>query len=187
LGKLIYLMNVSLDGFVETPDHDVNWPLVDDELHSWFNEEQRSLDASLYGRRLYEVMSPWYTAEVDPTMTGTMLEFARIWRATPKIVFSSSLDAVGDNSSLVRGDVGEVLANLRREFSGDLAVGGPDLAGQFVQRGLVDEFRLVVHPIVLGAGTPYWPALDQPLRLELTETKRFGSGAELRTYVPIPA
>jgi dihydrofolate reductase len=101
-----------------------------------------------------------------------------------EIVFSSSLERVDHNSRLLRGDVGTVLDGLRREFDGDLDVGGPNLAGQFVRRGLVDEYRLVIHPVVLGAGTPFWPELDGPLRVRLVETRTFASGAELRSYVP---
>jgi dihydrofolate reductase len=185
MGKLIYLMNVSLDGFIETPTHSLDWSMVDDELHAWFNDQTRDVEASLYGRRLYEVMAEyWPTAEADPSANEVMREFARIWNPMPKIVFSSSLDHVEHNSRLVRGDVSEVLGELRHEFHGDLAVGGPNLAGQFVQRGLVDEFRMVVHPVVLGAGTPFWPTLDSPLNLRLTESRMFGSGAEFRSYVP---
>jgi dihydrofolate reductase len=103
----------------------------------------------------------------------------------PKIVFSSSLEHVEHNARLVRGDVGTVIEELRREFDGDLDVGGPDLAGQFVRRDLVDEYRLVVHPVVLGAGTPFWPELDAPLHLRLVETRAFAAGAEARSYVPV--
>jgi dihydrofolate reductase len=185
MSKLIYLMNVSLDGFIETPDHSLAWTTVDDELHTWFNDQLRATQASLYGRRLYELMAAhWPTAEDDPAATDAMLEFARIWNPMPKVVFSSSLDHVDHNARLVGGDVGEVLDGLRREFDGDLAVGGPNLAGQFVRRALVDEYRLVVHPVVLGAGTPFWPELDAPLRLRLTDTHAFASGVELRSYVP---
>jgi dihydrofolate reductase len=185
VGKLIYLLNVSLDGFVETPDHSLDWTIVDDELHTWFNDQMRTLDASLYGRRLYELMADyWPTGEDDPAATDAMREFARIWKPMPKIVFSSSLEHVKHNARLVRGDVGTVLEDLRREFDGDLDVGGPNLAGQFVRRGLVDEYRLVVHPVVLGAGTPFWPELDRPLRLRLVTTQTFASGTELRSYVP---
>ena len=116
-----------------------------------------------------------------------MRDFARIWNEHPKIVFSTTLDRVDRNSRLVQGDAGEVLDGLRREFKGDLGVGGPNLAGQFVRRGLVDEYRLVVHPVVLGAGTPFWPALDAPLRLRLAETRTFASGAVLFSYVPVQA
>jgi dihydrofolate reductase len=185
MGKLIYLMNVSLDGFVETPDRSLAWTTVDDELHTWFNDQMRALDATLYGRRMYELMAAyWPTAEDDPAATDAMREFARIWNPMPKVVFSSSLDQVDHNARLVGGDVGGVLDDVRREFDGDLGVGGPNLAGQFVRRGLVDEYRLVVHPVVLGAGTPFWPELDAPLRLRRTDTQAFASGVELRSYVP---
>lgn len=185
MGKLIYSLNVSLDGFVATPDGGLEWASVDDELHTWFNEQTRALEAALYGRRMYELMAAyWPTAEQDPSATDTERDFARIWMALPKIVFSSSLEHVDYNARLVRGDVGSVLERLRREFDGDLDVGGPDLAGQFVRRGLVDEYQLVVHPVVLGAGTPFWPELNAPQRLRLVETRAFSSGAEARTYVP---
>jgi dihydrofolate reductase len=185
MGKLIYCLNVSLDGFVETPDHSLDWAIVDDEVHSWFNDQTRALEASLYGRRMYELMAGyWPSAENDPTANDVMLEFARIWKPMPKIVFSTSLEHVEHNSRLVNGDVGTVLEGLRGEFDGDLDVGGPNLAGQFVRRGLVDEYQLVIHPVVLGAGTPFWPQLDGPLRLRLIGTRTFASGVELRSYVP---
>ena len=185
MGKLIYLMNVSLDGFVETPDHSLDWTIVDDELHTWFNDHSRAMEASLYGRRMWEVMAAyWPTGEEDPSSTDVMREYARIWNARPKVVFSTSLEDVGHNARLVRGDVGTVLEDVRREFDGDLEVSGPNLAGQFVRRGLVDEYRLVIHPVVLGAGTPFWPDLDSALRLRLVETHTFSSGVELRSYVP---
>jgi len=113
-----------------------------------------------------------------------MREFSRIWKPMPKIVFSSSLEHVENNARLVSGDVGTLLQDLRREFDGDIDVGGPNLASQFVRRGLVDEYRVVVHPVVLGAGTPFWPELDEPLRLRLVDTRTFASGVEARSYVP---
>ena len=142
MGKLIYFMNVSLDGFVETPDHGLDWGVIDDELHSLFNDQMRGVDASLYGRRLYEVMAAyWPTGESDPAATDLTREFARLWNATPRIVFSNSLESVDFNSRLVAGDVGEELAAIKAEFDGDLEVGGPTLAAQFIERGLVDEYR----------------------------------------------
>jgi dihydrofolate reductase len=185
MGKLIYLMNASLDGYTATSSGGHDWTMVDDELHAWFNDETRPLAAYLYGRRMWEVMSGhWPTGEEDPESTETTREFARIWNATPKVVFSSSLDHVEHGARLVRGDVGPILEDVRREFSGDLGVGGPDLASQFVTRGLVDEYRVVVHPVVLGAGTPYWPEMDTPLSLRLVDRTTFASGVEARTYVP---
>jgi dihydrofolate reductase len=183
VGKLIYTMNVSLDGFTETPDRGLGWSIVDDEVHSWFNDELRTIDASLYGRRLYEVMAAyWPTGETDPDATETTREFARIWNATPRFVFSTTLDDVQWNSRLVQGDVGEALARIRDEFDGDLEVGGPTLAAEFIKRNLVDEYRLVVHPVVLGAGRPYFPPLDEPIRLRLLETRTFTSGVHYLSY-----
>jgi dihydrofolate reductase len=186
MGKLIYSLNVSLDGFIETVDHGLDWAVVDDELHTWFNDQARSLDASLYGRRLYELMSAyWPTAEADPAATEAQREFARIWNATPKIVFSTTLESVLPGCRLVAGDVGDVLAELRREFEGDLDVGGATLASGFIRRGLVDEYRLVVHPVILGAGTRFFPSLDGPVGLRLRETRTFGSGAVYLGYETI--
>lgn len=185
MGKLIYSLNVSLDGFVETRNHSLDWAIVDEEVHTWFNDQARTFDASLYGRRMFELMAAyWPSGEDDPSATDAMREFSRLWKPMPKIVFSTSLEHVDHNARLVHGDVSTVLHDLRREFDGDMDIGGPNLAGQFVRRGLVDEFRLIVHPVVLGAGTPFWPELDTPLRLRLVETHTFDSGAELRSYAP---
>ena len=105
VGKLIYSMNVSLDGFVETTNHSLDWANVDEELHRWFNDQARTLDASLYGRRMYEVMAGyWPTGEDDPAGTDVMREFSRIWKPMPKIVFSTTLDRVEHNARLVSGD-----------------------------------------------------------------------------------
>ncbi len=178
MGKVIYSMNVSLDGYVETPDHSLAWTVVDEEIHSWWNEQVRQADAFLWGRRLFELMAAyWPHASEDPAATPVMREFAEIVNPKPKVVFSSSLSEVGWNGRLMRGDVGEALSQLRREFDGDLDIGGPNLAKQFIRRGLVDEYRLVIHPVIIGAGTPFFPALDGPMRLRQTETHRFRSGA----------
>jgi len=118
VGKLVYLMNVSLDGYIEAVDHGLGWARIDEELHTWFNEELRRTDASLYGRRLYEVMAAyWPTAESDPAATDVELDFARSWLETPKIVFSSTLETVDWNSRLVRGDPVDALARLRKGSS----------------------------------------------------------------------
>ena len=185
MGKVIYMMNVSLDGFVETPDHDLDWTTVDDELHTWFNDRSREADAFIYGRRLYEVMAGyWPTAESDPSATGPMIEFARIWNPKPKVVFSSALRSVDWNSRLVNGDVGQELARLRREFDGDFDVGGPTLASAFIERGLVDEYRLVIHPVILGAGTPFFRPVARPTRLRLIDSRTFDSGVLYLGYAP---
>ena len=183
MGKLIYLMNVSLDGYVETPDHALDWTTIDDELHEWFNDHTREVAASLYGRRLYELMAAyWPTAQTDPSATQVMRDFARIWLETPKIVFSSTLASVAWNSRLVRGDIADELARLRTEFDGDLEVGGPTLAAAFIRRGLIDEYRLVIHPVILGAGTPFFPPLEAPIRLRQIDSRRFDSGVVYLGY-----
>jgi dihydrofolate reductase len=183
MGKLIYMLNVSLDGFVETVDHGLDWSVVDDELHAWFNEQSRSLDAELYGRRIYELMaSHWPTAGSDPSSTETEREFARIWNAMPRIVFSTTLESVRPGCRLVAGDVAERLTELRSEFPGDIGVAGATLASAFIERGLVDKYRLVVHPVILGAGTPMFPALQDPIGLRLIETRTFGSGVVYLGY-----
>lgn len=184
MGKVVFLMNVSLDGFIETPEHSLDWSVVDDELHSWFNEQERGSSVSLYGRRLWEVMAGhWPTAEVaDPNLTEVEREYARIWNATPRVVFSRTLESVEHGARLVAGDVEAVLADVRSEFDGEIHVGGPTLAAQFIERGLVDEYRLVVHPVILGAGTPFFPALEQRQQLRLIETRTFSSGAVYLAY-----
>jgi dihydrofolate reductase len=184
MGKLTYSLNVSLDGFVETVDHSLDWASVDEELHSWFNDQARGLDASIYGRRMYELMAGyWPTVESDPSATPAELDFGRIWRPMPKIVFSKTLEKVDWNSRIVRGEVTQELQQLRTEFHGDMDVGGATLAASFIRAGLIDEYQLLVHPVALGEGTPFFPRLEQPLRLRLTETKRFESGVEYLRYV----
>lgn len=186
MGRLVYLMNVSLDGFVETPDHSLDWANVDAEVHRWFNDRVRKAGALVYGRRLYEVMTAyWPTAESDPAATDYMLEFARAWNPKPKIVFSSTLPEVGWNSRLVRGDPVEELSRIRDEFQGDLEIGGPTLARPFVERGLIDRYDLVVHPAALGAGRPFFPKLGSPLRLRLVTTHTFSNGVVHLGYEPI--
>lgn len=177
MGKLIYLMNVSLDGYVETPDHGLDWTIVDDELHTWFNDQERATAASLYGRRLYELMAAhWPTAASDPNATEPMLEFGRIWNAKPRIVFSRTLREAAWARRLATGDVAEELERIKAEFDGDLNVGGPTLAAEFIRRGLVDEYRLVIHPVILGGGTPFFPELKAPIGLRLVDSRTFRSG-----------
>ena len=183
MGKVVYLMNVSLDGFVETPDHSLDWTTVDDELHAWFNDDLRETGVSVYGRRLWEVMAAyWPTGEANPDSTEAMREFARIWNATPKVVFSHELESVEHGARLARGDVGEELAKLQREFDGEIEVGGPTLAAQFIERGLIDEYQLMVHPVVLGAGTPYFPPGVSRFDLRPIETRTFASGVMYLAY-----
>ncbi len=181
--KVIYWMMTSLDGFVATPDGGLDWVIVDEEIHRFSNEQVRSMGALLYGRRMYELMvASWPHADEDPSAPAFIAEFARIWRPKPKIVFSKSLKQVEWNSRLVKGDLAEEVARLKAEPGDDLSVSGPTLAAAFMQRGLIDEYRLLVNPIVLGSGIPYFPPLDHTVRLRLLETQRFESGVEYLRY-----
>jgi dihydrofolate reductase len=181
-GRLIYSMSVSLDGFAEAADGSLDWVLVDEELHAYFNDEGRSVGTFLYGRRMYDLMAAyWPTAESDPAATPMMVEFARIWGATPKVVFSRTLDTVDHNARLVRDDAPAEVARLKAAGM-DMDVGGPTLAGSLLRAGLVDEVRVFLNPVVLGAGRPFFPALDAPVALRLLEDRTFGSGVVLLRY-----
>jgi dihydrofolate reductase len=173
--KLIYSMGVSLDGFIAGPDGEIDWSAPDEELHRFHNQQMREIGAHLCGRRLYEVMVYWETADENPSAPEHELEFARIWKNMPKIVFSRTLEKVEGNARLVRDGVAEEVATLKEEPGKDLAVGGAGLASTLMTLGLIDEYRLFVSPVVLGGGTPYFPALDERINLELVETQTFGS------------
>jgi dihydrofolate reductase len=183
MGRLIYSMSVSIDGFVETPSRSLDWVLVDEELHTFFNAEAREVSAFLYGRRMYELMAGyWPTAASDPTSTPAELEFARVWRDKPKIVFSRTLERVDWNSRLVHGDAAEEVARLKAQPGFDMGVGGPTLASTLVREGLIDEYRLFVNPVILGDGTPFLPKFADRIGLSLLETQTFGSGVVFLRY-----
>ncbi|HVD89259.1 MAG TPA: dihydrofolate reductase family protein [Jatrophihabitantaceae bacterium] len=168
-------MGVSLDGFIAGPNGEIDWSAPDEELHRFHNQQVREIGAHLCGRRLYEVMTYWETADENPAAAEYELEFARIWKNLPKIVFSKTLEKVEGNARLVRGGVAEEVARLKESPGQDIAVGGAGLASTLIKLGLVDEYRLFVSPVVLGAGTPYFPALEERIDLELVETRTFGS------------
>jgi len=173
--KLIYSMTVSLDGFIAGRDGEIDWSAPDEELHRFHNRQTRELGAHLCGRRLYETMLYWETAEENPSAAEHLVEFERIWKALPKIVFSRTLEKVEGNARLLRDNVASEVAKLKQQPGKDLAVGGAGLAATCIRLGLIDEYRLFVSPVVLGGGTPYFPALDDRINLELVETQTFGS------------
>ena len=173
--KLVYSMTVSLDGFVADPRGQIDWSAPDEELHRFHNDRVRETGAELCGRGLYEVMTYWDTVHEDPSAPDYMLEFARIWQALPKIVFSTTLEQVQGNARLATRGVAEEVAELKAQPGKDLAVGGAGLAASCIRLGLVDEFQLFVSPVVLGGGTPFFPPLDQRIELELLETRTFAS------------
>jgi dihydrofolate reductase len=180
--KLIYSMIVSLDGFIEGPNRGLDWPVIDEELHTHANDQQRGIDVSLYGRRMYEVMSYWETADRDPSITEIEREFAHLWKRTPKVVFSTTLEQVEGNARLVRDGAVDEIARLKSQPGKDIDIGGATLAATAIRHDLVDEFRLYLQPVVFGSGTPYLPPLDHPLNLRLVDTRTFRSGVVYLAY-----
>ncbi|MCL4267534.1 MAG: dihydrofolate reductase family protein [Anaerolineae bacterium] len=181
--KVIYSMSVSLDGFVEGPNKNLNWVIIDEEIHTFFNEQAREMGAFLYGRRIYELMADyWPTADLNPSAPAYEAEFARIWRDKPKIVFSQSLEKVEWNSRLVRGNLTEEVKKLKAQPGNDLSVGGPALAATLMELGLVDVFYLVVNPVTLGSGTHFFPAMRGKINLRLMGTRTFDSGVVMLHY-----
>jgi dihydrofolate reductase len=173
--KVIYSMTSSLDGYIAGPGGDIEFSAPDEELHRFHNEQTRELGGHVLGRRLYETMVYWETADQDPAASEVTLEFARIWQALPKTVFSKTLEGVEGNTRLLRNGVAEEVARLKEQDGKDLGVGGAGMAASLANLGLIDEYRLFVSPVVLGGGTPYFPTLEQPVNLELLETRTFGS------------
>lgn len=172
---VIYSMSVSLDGFIAGPDGDIGWAAPDEELLQFHNQQTRQIGAHLLGRGLYEDMLPWETAETTRSNPAEV-EFARIWKPIPKVVFSATLEQVEGNARLASDDVvGEVAKLKEAPGEGVISVGGAGLASTLIKLDLIDEYRLFVNPVVLGGGTPYFPALDRRIELELLETRTFGS------------
>jgi dihydrofolate reductase len=175
LRKLIFSMGVSLDGFIAGPGDEIDWSAPDEELHRFHNQQTRELGVHFCGRRLYEEMTYWETADENPSASEIEVEFARIWQSLPKIVFSNTLEKVEGNARLARDGIAEEVAELKEQPGKDLAVGGAGLASTFTKLGLIDEYRLFISPVVLGGGTPFFPALEERIDLELVETRTFGS------------
>lgn len=182
--KIIYTLSVSLDGFVEDAEKNLDWGHIDEEIHRFFNEQSEAMDALLYGRTMYELMSAyWPTADLNPSAHAVEVDFSRIWKQVPKLVFSDTLEHVEWNSRLLRrNDLAETVKSLKAQPGRDIGVGGPTLAGALIRLGLVDEFHMMVNPIVLGRGTPYYPPLDQRIALQLVETRPFSGGVMLLRY-----
>lgn len=177
------MMSVSLDGFFEGPDRELDWHLIDDELHSHFNEELAAIGAFLDGRVTYELMAEyWPTADRDPLSTAPVVEFARIWRDMPKIVFSKTLERADWNTVVVRDVVAEEIMELKALPGGDMVIGGANLAATFMRLDLIDELRLYVHPVIIGRGRPFFERFDAQIDLRLADTRTFGNGVVLLRY-----
>ena len=181
--KLSYGMNVTLDGYIAAPNDDIGWSAPSDELFQWWLDRERANSLSLYGRKLWETMSSfWPTGDQQPNASSAEIEFARNWRDTPKVVFSSTIDEVGWNTRLVTGDAVTEITRLKADDGGPMAIGGATLAGAAMRAGLIDEYQLVTHPVLVGGGTPFFTALDSWIDLKLVETRAFPSGVALARY-----
>ena len=175
MAKLVFGMNQSLDGYV---DHLEMRPSP--ALFRHFIEQVRDLTGSVYGRRMYEVMRIW--DEDLPERGAEQLDFAAAWRSQPKWVASRSLTSVGPNATLVSDDIEAVIRGLKARLVGEIAVSGPDLARSVTDLGLIDEYRLYFHPVVLGRGKPFFAGPRPPLRLVSTDP--VGEDTVRLTYVP---
>jgi dihydrofolate reductase len=175
--SVTYSMNVSLDGYIVGPDGDFDWSGPDEEVFRFWIDEIREVGFHLLGRRLYETMLYWETAAQDPSLGDSELEWTALWNPLPKVVFSRTLSEVRGNARLASGGLAEEIERLRAEpGEGDIAIGGATLAAEAAASGLIDEYRAMVYPVLVGGGTPFFPRSERRVDLELVETRTFGSG-----------
>jgi dihydrofolate reductase len=180
--NVIYSTMVSLDGYINGPSRNIDWVLIDEELHTFINDQHREIDTFLFGRRRYEVMAYWDTADEDPSNPEYVFEFARIWKNIHKIVFSKTLEQVQDNATPNRGNIVDEVVKLKAQPGKDMSVGGATIAATLGRFDLIDEYQLFIHPVVLGNGSPMFPASDHKIDLRLVETRAFGCGVVLLRY-----
>ena len=182
MSKLIYSAITSLDGFVADEDGDFDWAAPDEEVHQFVNNLERPIGTYLFGRRMYEVMTYWETADAQPEQPAVMLDYARIWQAADKIVYSRSLDRVSTaRTRLEKTFDADSVRRLKAQARADISVGGPHLAAEALRAGLVDEIQLFLTPHVIGRGNAALPE-DVRLRLELVDERRFASGVVYLRY-----
>jgi dihydrofolate reductase len=181
--RLSFGMSVSLDGYISAPGDDLSWGVPSDELFQFWSDRVAATGLALYGRRLWEAMSShWPTADQQPGVTPAHAEFAGRWRDMPKVVFSASDRAVDWNARLFTGDAVAEIARLKAEDGGVLDIGGATLAATAMRAGLIDEYVLVTHPVIVGKGTPFFTRLDDRVELSLLETRTFPGGVLLTRY-----
>lgn len=182
MGKLIYSMMVSLDGYMEDADGGFDWGIPDDECHAFINANLAPIGTYLYGRRIYEVMSFWEPSLMPPNMPPVALEFAEIWRAADKVVFSSTLERpVGERTTILRSFEADAVRRLKEGSDRDLTIEGPTLAAHAIKAGLVDEFQLFVVPVILGGGRKFFPD-GVRAELKLLDSRAFPSGIIFQRY-----
>ena len=184
MGRIIYGMLTSLDGFIAGPDGGPALPVPGSALHRQFNAVMKQTSIALYGRRMYETMRYWETGDKAVGASEVEVEFARAWQDTPKIVFSTTLREVGPNTRLVRDDVENVVRSAKSQADGDIAVSGAGLAGSLSRLGLIDEYRLFMHPVVLGGGKPFFEA-GTPMKLKPLGTENFAQDVTMLRFAPV--
>lgn len=178
-----YSMGVSLDGYIVGPDGDFGWTAPDEEVFRFVTDEIRDVDVHLLGRRLYETMLYWETADQDPALAHSLLEWAAIWKPLPKVVFSTTLSTVQGNARLASGSLVEEIERLRTEpGEGRIAIGGATLAAEAAAFGLIDEYRARVYPVLVGGGVPFFNQRHHRVDLELVESRTFSSGVVYLRY-----
>ncbi|WP_395728069.1 dihydrofolate reductase family protein [Nakamurella sp.] len=180
---LTFGMNLSVDGYVAAPGDDLGWGVPSDEVFQWWSDRVAATSLALYGRRLWEGMSShWPTADRQPGVTPAQIEFAGRWRDMPKVVFSSTIGAVDWNARLVAGDAVTEITRLKAQDGAPMDIGGATLAAAAMRAGLIDEYVLVTHPVLVGRGMPFFTALDNWVNLNLVETRTFPGGVHLTRY-----
>jgi dihydrofolate reductase len=176
LRSVTYSMGVSLDGYIVGPDGGFDWTAPNQEVFRFWIDEIREVGVHLLGRRLYETMLYWETADQDPSLDDAELEWAALWKPLPKVVFSTTLSEVQGHARLASGGLAEEIERLRAEpGEGDIAIGGATLAAEAAALGLIDEYRAVVYPVLVGGGIPFFPRREHRVDLELVETRTFSS------------
>jgi dihydrofolate reductase len=174
--SVTYSMSASLDGYIVGPDGQFDWTVPDPEVFRFWIDEIRGVGVHLMGRRLYETMLYWETADQDPSLGDAELEWAVLWKPLPKVVFSTTLSEVEGNARLAPGGLAEEIERLRAESAdGEIAIGGATLAAEAFALGLIDEFRVMVYPVLVGGGIPFFPQRERRVDLDLVETRTFGS------------
>lgn len=176
MAKLIYSAITSLDGYIEDEQGNFDWSIPDEEVHTFINNLERPIGTYLYGRRMYDVMAFWETASTDSNLTSYALEFARIWQAANKVVYSKTLTAVSSTKThIVRDFDPDSVQRMKASSERDISIGGPNIAAQAIKAGLVDEIHLFVTPILVGGGKPSLPSNVRVI-LDLVDENRFGNG-----------
>jgi dihydrofolate reductase len=178
--KVLYGLNVSLDGFYEDINGSIQWTVPDDEVFSHFVELEKEVEVHLYGRKLYETMTYWKTP--DKTWGVAEQDYAKYWNRKPNVVFSKTLESVGPHDRLVRDHIAEAVNELKKGPGKYMVVGGGEIASTFINLGLIDEYRVYIRPIVLGKGKPMFQSLTQNLALKFIDSKTFASGVVLLRY-----